>query len=649
MTFMCGCAEDFATVINITEPGEEEPVDPGTDPEPDAQTMKLGSYNLWISNKGTGDYIWTSRRAVLAKSIVDNGFDIFGFQEANATIQTELPVLVEAAGGNYEWWFVGRDTQDGKTGEALGIAYDPDRFELSEKNFFWLSETPDQVSYGWDETGYHRIAACAMVKDKLHKRKFFMMVTHGPLSDNARAAAATLLVEREEMYNPEGIPSILVGDMNATPTDAATVTLSAYWDDAYTATPAAYVFGPMGTFNSHSTSTDLSAAKNRIDYIYVRGDIELKSYRVDNTVYNGIYPSDHCPVISQMNVNYTPDEVEGAGTETDPFLLKSVANWNAVGGAINSDNAKFPADACYKLTADIDFTDKTFVAWKKLLGTLDGNGCAIKNITATNDTGTYGPICTNTGLIKNLAVEAAMSSAATDFGGVVGTNDVGGVVDNVTFTGTLTGTGAAAYIGGIVGRNKSGVVVNCGCLGGEILAGAATKAENCGGIVGGITNAGWVINCYSWIGNIVSSNNNIGGIVGFVGNDSFVINSYSTLATITAGGTYCSAVAYSKVGNLQNIYGNADCTTSKAGAICANDKGDGTSILKTTTGLLLTLDAMKTGSVTVPSSGAVCADFTAALNAGVAVFNAISTDDLPTKPAVTLRDWKTSATYPVLE
>lgn len=644
-----GCEDDFATVLNLQDDESAAPETPTPDePAVDASAIKLGSYNLWISTKGTGDYLWTNRRTILAQSIVANGFDIFGFQEADETIKNELPVLVEQAGGRYEWWFFGRDSQNGAVGEACGIAWNPDRFELTEKHGFWLSETPDELSYGWDETAYHRIAVTAMVTDKVYKKKFFLMVTHGPLSATARAKAAELLVEREQLYNA-GLPSVLVGDMNAAPDDAASVTLRSHWSDARKAAPAANIFGPVGTFQNHKTSTDLSDESRRIDYIYVRGDIELLSYRVDDSLIGGIYPSDHCPVSVQMKANYTPDEIEGSGTEAEPFLLNSVSDWNTIAAAMNNAKEDYPATASYRLVNDIDFTGKDLVSWEQFEGTLDGAGFALKGIAAANTTAerTFGPICTNEGTIRNLTVEATLSSVYKNFGGIVGTNR--GVIDGAAFRGVLTGTAEASYIGGIAGLNtETGVVVNCANLGGSIDGKAATKAENCGGIVGGVTKGAYVINCYSRIDRIASSNNNIAGIVGFVGNDSFVINSYSTCAEIDANGTYCSAVGYSKIGNLQNIYGNAGCTTSKEGALVANDKKAG-SVWKTTTGSLLTLEQMKSGPVTVGSSGEECADFAAALNAGGAIFDATTTETLATKPAVTLRKWTMTAEGPAFE
>ena len=174
LCLLAGCADDFPTELNHNYYQDDTPP---AEPDITEQTVKLGTYNLWISNKGTGDYVWTHRRDILAQSIVNNDWDIFGFQEANSTIQSELPTLVAGKGGNYEWWFVGRDSQDGKNGEALGIAYDPDRFELSDRHYFWLSPTPDEMSYGWDEVSYHRIACCAVVTDKAYGKQFFMMAS----------------------------------------------------------------------------------------------------------------------------------------------------------------------------------------------------------------------------------------------------------------------------------------------------------------------------------------------------------------------------------------------------------------------------------------------------------------------------------------
>lgn len=473
-TLTAGCADDFKTVLNDKYYEDDTP---SREPDITEQTLTLGSYNLWISSKGTGDYLWTNRRTVLAQSIVKNKWDIFGFQEANGTIQNELPTLVGQQGGKYEWWFVGRDSQDGVSGEALGIAYNPDRFELTDKHFFWISPTPDEMSYGWDELGYHRIAACAMVTDKLYNKQFFMMVTHAPLGATARAEGAKLLIEREKMYNPDGIPSILVGDMNAAMDDASSKTLRTHWNDSFLTVESDFVSGPVGTFNGHKITADLTQATARIDYIYSRGDVELKSYKVDNTVYGNIYPSDHCPLTIQFDTDYekpAPDVVEGSGTAADPWQLNSVSDWNTVAASINgqAEDAVYTSAAYYRLTADIDFDNKnltpiSFTADNTIYfeGEFDGAGHKLLNVKIVAPGKSCGVFGANKGTIRDLAVEGALSTEFEIAGGIVGIN--AGVIDGATFKGDITGGTGAKTIGGIAGQNK-GTLVNCANLGGTM-------------------------------------------------------------------------------------------------------------------------------------------------------------------------------------
>ena len=241
-------------------------------------------------------------------------------------------------------------------------------------------------------------------------------------------------------------------------------------------------------------------------------------------------------------------------------------------------------------------------------------------------------------------------------GGVVGTNR--GVIDGVTFRGQIVGTGAASVLGGIAGQNQ-GVIVNCGNRGGSIEAvnlDSGAKGENLGGIAGQISKGSdgvgnYVINCYSWIERIASNNNNLGGIVGIVSDDSFVINCYATLADVTQNDSYASSVGYNKKGNVWNVYGNKACPSGQknAGWIVGNDSKMAGSVWAQSVGALLSLDEMKSGAVTVPSSDEECASLVEALNTGAELYDQLPDGTLPTKPVVSLREWVASDTCPVLK
>lgn len=55
------------------------------------------------------------------------------------------------------------------------------------------------------------------------------------------------------MYNPDGIPSILVGDMNAAMDDASSKTLRTHWNDSFLTVESDFISGPVGTFNGHKS------------------------------------------------------------------------------------------------------------------------------------------------------------------------------------------------------------------------------------------------------------------------------------------------------------------------------------------------------------------------------------------------------------
>lgn len=267
-----------------------------------APELTIGSFNLWIHGTGTDQWAWNLRKPHLAQAFIDNEFDILGIQEADATIRNELPGLVKAAGREYEWWFVCRDNQSATSGEAVGIVYDASKFSMGDKGYFWLSPTPDVVSYGWDETGYHRVCAYAKMTVKETGVKFLFMATHGPLGDEASAHCAQIFIDKAKEINKENMTCILVGDMNSHPNEPLAIGLRTYWNDPVMTLDADHRIGPRGTFNSHDINRKMDSDNYRIDYILYAGPankIYVKSYRCNDKKYHttaDIYPSDHLPI-----------------------------------------------------------------------------------------------------------------------------------------------------------------------------------------------------------------------------------------------------------------------------------------------------------------------------------------------------------------
>ena len=123
-------------------------------------SLKVISYNIRLGTANDGTNSWNLRYPASALMINDQKPDIFGLQEA---FDFQKDYLDEACKG-YSCVGVGRD--DGKAkGEQMAIFYNTKRIKLRKWGTFWLSETPDTPSKGWDAACF-RTATWALLKDK---------------------------------------------------------------------------------------------------------------------------------------------------------------------------------------------------------------------------------------------------------------------------------------------------------------------------------------------------------------------------------------------------------------------------------------------------------------------------------------------------
>lgn len=259
-----------------------------------ASTVRVGSYNLRMQQLDKGDNGWKVRRARVMQSIRDNEFDVFGLQELTDFVQDDLR---EDIGDIYDFAFFSPYSQDGVGTKAHGIAWRKDKFKLVEVHRFWPSDTPDSCCYNdfWPHNGkiakFKRGAMCCILENMKGKR-FVFMCCHAALNKEDNAKYAHVLIDREKMYNPEGYPSIFVGDLNTRPETESSQIWRSHWRDA-----AMCVKGtPVNTFNGFHLGWDYTKDGSRIDYIYVRGNVKVRKYFVNPKRYDGFYASDHYPI-----------------------------------------------------------------------------------------------------------------------------------------------------------------------------------------------------------------------------------------------------------------------------------------------------------------------------------------------------------------
>jgi len=258
-----------------------------------AQEFTAMSYNIKYANENDGENSWSKRKDFLANQLKFYHPQIFGVQEA---VKSQIDFITEEL-SNYKSLGVGREGSN--QGEFSAIFYDTTKFEVLKSDTFWLSETPDQISKGWD-ADYHRICTYALLKDKESEEQFYFFNTHfDHRGKEARTNSARLIIQQIKKINVENYPVLLTGDFNLEPETEQIQYIKSYLNDAKEAT-AAIKLGPSGTFNGYDFKTPVT---RRIDYIFHSEEVKIKTYAVLSDNENGRYASDHLPVFVKVQIN----------------------------------------------------------------------------------------------------------------------------------------------------------------------------------------------------------------------------------------------------------------------------------------------------------------------------------------------------------
>jgi endonuclease/exonuclease/phosphatase family metal-dependent hydrolase len=253
--------------------------------------MRFMSFNIRYDNPGDGENAWTVRKDHLINQVKFYEPDIMGIQEG-----LSHQVLYIDNNINYlDYVGVGRD--DGKEkGEYSAIFYNKNRYNVLESNTFWLSDTPDKISVGWDAS-MERICTYALFENKETKEKFWVFNTHyDHRGRQARENSSMLILDQIEMLNKQDYPVILMGDFNALPESKTIQTVLEKLKDSKEVSKIP-TMGPVGTFNNFDI---LHKLEKRIDYIFVSETVSVRKYAVLSNINNQKFTSDHLAVFVEI-------------------------------------------------------------------------------------------------------------------------------------------------------------------------------------------------------------------------------------------------------------------------------------------------------------------------------------------------------------
>ena len=249
------------------------------------EKLNIMTYNIRLDTEADGINMWDNRKEGVLSLIKEESVDILGIQEG-------LPSQIEYLSKELDGYSMIGEGRDGRNnGEYSAIYYRNKKMNLIETETFWLSETPEMPSIGWD-AAINRIVTLGIFKIKKSKKELIVYNTHfDHIGKIAREKSVGVILKHIKENDFQNRPLIVMGDFNLSPEDLPIELLSKELNDSFKLYP---VKNPVGTFNGFDLDSKLL---DRIDYIFTK-NVKITNYKhLDKKLSSGLWPSDHLPIL----------------------------------------------------------------------------------------------------------------------------------------------------------------------------------------------------------------------------------------------------------------------------------------------------------------------------------------------------------------
>lgn len=250
--------------------------------------LNIVSFNIRCCDDPNG-YSIPERAPRLFRVIRENHPDLIALQEYRPDWE---PLIRGEFGEEYELFNKYRnETVDIESSPML---WKKDVFHCIKTGYFWLSDTPEVESRGWDEL-YHCYRMCqyAILEHKVCGERFVFMNTHFGFGDNGQIASAKLIYEYSKKISD--LPTFVCGDFNMTPKMPAYAEMTAHFTDVNAVTAKDW----RATFHGYDPAAN---PDEHIDYCFISDQIQPVSAKILDDLVDGMYPSDHYGLKIQLNI-----------------------------------------------------------------------------------------------------------------------------------------------------------------------------------------------------------------------------------------------------------------------------------------------------------------------------------------------------------
>ena len=289
-TRLLALALTLLSLVAMTMPALAMSESPNYDIAELTDEVEIMTFNIRTDVDG-GNKAWSYRGSYLMDYIREQGADVVCLQEVK---RSQFNSIRANLSDKYQMIYYERDTAADPEGLAILFTYE---FELVEQEVFWLSETPDVMSKGWD-ADYHRICVRALLCS-CYGVYLNVFNTHLEWAgETARNKGLELIADRAEASD---YPTLICGDFNAVEgSNTYRLISNRFFDTARYApkTDSGWTAHDWGLFDPEWSKP--------IDFIFTSGDLRALEYDIlKDVISQDVYYSDHFAVKAKLRYDYT--------------------------------------------------------------------------------------------------------------------------------------------------------------------------------------------------------------------------------------------------------------------------------------------------------------------------------------------------------
>lgn len=249
--------------------------------------IKIISFNIRCVDDENGNSIQERAPRLFAVTAPYDA-DVIGFQE--------FTPLWEASINQFffdKYAFFNQYRTDTGWIESAPILWKKEKFDCLKRGYFWLSDTPEIMSGGWDSYHHNRICLYVVLKDKKSGKTFVFMNTHLGFGEENQVKSVRLIHQYMEKLTP--YPIFITGDFNMTPSSCAYAEMLKRMADVNALT----VNDRRSTYHGYNQQNDFD---EHIDYCFIDRNLTPTTFKIIDELIENKFPSDHYGIFAELKI-----------------------------------------------------------------------------------------------------------------------------------------------------------------------------------------------------------------------------------------------------------------------------------------------------------------------------------------------------------